>query len=458
MNESRALEIVERALGAAGGDEADVTFAWSARNISRFANSGIHQNMSETSGTLTIRVFADGRMGIASTSSMEHDDISAAAAVALDLARRSEPLHGFRGIYSGNEPLENVGSADEASLEIAPLQKAGLLRDMFARGREAGVEFAGSFSTSSGCIAAANSRGVRRWAPVTLTDATAIAIGERGSGYATAASRRFSSVDIPSLGDEAARRATLAVDSPVESIEPGPWDVILEPPALAEVFEWMNQITFSGASFEDGSSFFVGNEGQRLLGRGVTLADDAVDDAFLPFPFDMEGMPKRRVALVEQGTIRTPVVDKLLADRLGIEPTASAAALGSEDHGTALHLSMAGGSSSVEEMIATTERGIWVTRFNYVNGLLDPRTALMTGMTRDGTFLIENGRVTGRLPSIRWTQSMTEAFSAIDAISRERRIVGAWWNPTGGVLAPAVRVRGWNVTGVQRQARLSPGA
>jgi predicted Zn-dependent protease len=112
---------------------------------------------------------------------------------------------------------------------------------------------------------------------------------------------------------------------------------------------------------------------------------------------------------------------------------------------------MAGGGATREEMIASTKLGIWVTRFNYVNGLLEPRTALMTGTTRDGTFLIRDGEVAGRLPNLRWTQSMVEAFSSIESLSRERRIVGTWYNSFGGTIAPVAKIRGWNITGKQER-------
>jgi predicted Zn-dependent protease len=326
------------------------------------------------------------------------------------------------------------------------MDKALALRAMFDRHAE--VSFAGAYATGTAAVAVGNTHGVRRFATMTDADATVIAIAPAGSGYATRRARSAADVDLADLGAEATLKATLASEG-VEDLAPGTYDVILEPPCLAEVFDWMNMIAFTGQSFEDGSSFFVGNLGKRVLGGNFTLADDALDPAFLPFPFDIEGMPKRVVPLIEHGVIRTPVVDKAWADRLGLEPTASAWHLGSPEHGAAFHLSMAGGDATREEMIASTKHGIWITRFNYVNGLLEPRTALMTGTTRDGTFLIRDGKVVARLPNLRWTQSMVEAFSNIESLSKERRIVGTWYNMFGGTLAPVVKIRGWNITGKQ---------
>ena len=448
-DERGSYDILERALAAAGADEADAAFVSSDHNISRFANSQLHQNMSEESAWLTLRVIVNGAMGVATTTSFDDEEIVRTAALAREAARHAHPVQDFKGLYQDNEPLPHVDAFDDATAALAPMEKAKALRTMFDR--HADVLFAGAYATGSASVACGNTHGVRRYTTMTDADATVIAIAKSGSGYATRRERSATKMDLPELGAEATLKATLCADS-VEDLQPGAYDIILEPPALAEVFDWMNMIAFTGQSYEDGSSFFVGNLGKRILGENFTLLDDSLDAAFLPFPFDIEGLPKRRVALVENGVIRTPVLDKAWADRLGLAPTAHAWSLGSPEHGAAFHLSMAGGDSTREEMIASTKLGIWVTRFNYVNGLLEPKTALMTGTTRDGTFLIRDGRITARLPNLRWTQSMVEAFSSIESLSKERRIVGTWYNSFGGTLAPVVKIRGWNITGKQEQS------
>jgi PmbA protein len=447
-SEHDSLAILDLALDAAGADEADAVLLASDQNISRFANSNLHQNMSDASAELTLRVIVNGSMGVASTTSLDRDEIARTAELAREAARHSDRLQKFSGLYAGHEPAPRLHTFDERTARMAPAEKAHALRAMFDRGREAAVQFAGSYTTASASAATANSHGVRRFCETTFADATVIALHEQGSGYATACARSAYEVDMAALGEEAIVKATLRNDR-IEDIEPGAFDVILEPPALAEVFEWLSMISFTGQSYDDGSSFFVGRLGERMLGDNVTLADDAVDESFLPFPFDMEGLPKRRVEIIERGVLRTPVVDKAYADRLGIAPTASAAHLGSPEHGSSFHLAMAGGDSTREEMIASTKLGIWVTRFNYVNGLLEPKTALMTGTTRDGTFLIRDGQIAARLPNLRWTQSMLEAFSNVDSLSRERRRVGTWYNHFGGTLAPTVKIKGWHFTGKQ---------
>ena len=292
-----AIDVIDRALRAASGEEADAVVFLSDGNLTRYANSGVHQNLSERSGSLTIRVAADGKLGVASTSSLDEDGIRRAATLALDLARRSEPLEGFAGLSRDLSPAPQVPSFDEATAELAPIAKTTELRAMFDEGVRAGVQFAGNFSTGVTSAAAGNSHGIRREARFTTADALVIALGEKHSGYATRCSRRVSGVDVRALGTEAIEKATLLAGTDA-TLPPGDYTVILEPAALAEVFEWLNMISLSGQSYEDGSSFFVGHLGERVLGENVTLTDDALDPDFMPFPFDMEGLAKRRVALV----------------------------------------------------------------------------------------------------------------------------------------------------------------
>ena len=440
---AESFEILDRALAAAGADEADAVFVASDRNISRFANSTIHQNMSEETADLVLRVIIDGAAGIASTTVFDAGEIARTAALAREAARHSKPIPGFRGLYGENGPVPDLRTFDDTTAAIKPREKAETLRSAFERGRRLDATFAGSYATASMSVAAANSRGVRRHCRITSADATAIAVHSKGSGYATRCARSASALDVGSLADEALEKALISSDV-TATLEPGAYDVILEPAAIAEVLDWVNMIALSGQSFEDGSSFFVGNVGTRILGESLTLADDAVNEEFLPFPFDLEGLPKRRVEVIDRGVPRTPVVDKAYADRLGIAATANAWHLGSPEHGSAFHLAVSAGDKTREELIRDTEHGIWVTRFNYVNGLLEPKTALMTGTTRDGTFLIRNGKVEARLPNARWTQSIVEAFNRIDGMTRERRAISTWYNPYGGTVTPAMKIRGWS--------------
>jgi predicted Zn-dependent protease len=440
-SQSDSYDILERALDAAQADEADAVFISTDQNITRFANSSVHQNMSELSAELTLRVIVNNATGVASTTAFDADEIARTAALAREAARPGDALQNFSGLYRDAEPQPALRTFDPHVAAMPPAEKARALRTMFDRGRERAITFAGAYGTGATSYACGNTHGVRRYCTATVSNASVIAVGASASGYATGLAR--DAVDVVALGDEAIVKATLCGGAASE-VAPGPYDVILEPAAVGEVLEWLAMIAFSGSAFDDGSSFFVGNIGKQILGANLTIADDAADESFLPFPFDFEGLPKRRVALIERGVIRTPVVDKAYADRLALPPTANGWSLGGGDHGHAFHLAIDGGDATRDELIASTRNGIWVTRFNYVNGLLEPKTALMTGTTRDGTFLVRDGEVAARLPNLRWTQSIVEAFARIEGLTRDRRRVGTWYNDVGGMLLPAMKISGWN--------------
>ena len=186
--ESESLPILERALHAAGADEADAAFISVDQNISRFANSQLHQNMSEESAWLTLRVIVNGAIGVATTTGFDDDEIARTAEVAREAAKHSSALQGFRGLYADNEPLPDVDSFDEATAQISARDKATALRAMFDNGSN--VLFAGSYATAATSVACGNTHGVRRYARMTHADATVIAIGDKGSGYATLRERR----------------------------------------------------------------------------------------------------------------------------------------------------------------------------------------------------------------------------------------------------------------------------
>src|SRR5580765_546776 len=177
------LESALTAAKAAGASEADAVFESTDQNISRFANSNLHQNMSEVSAELTLRVIVDDAMGVASTTVFDADEIARIAALAREAAKHSDALQNFSGLYRANEPLPDVRTFDEATAATAPAAKARALREMFDRGAKSSIQFAGAYGTGASSIAVANSHGIRRYCTVTSSDATVIAIGANGSGY-----------------------------------------------------------------------------------------------------------------------------------------------------------------------------------------------------------------------------------------------------------------------------------
>jgi predicted Zn-dependent protease len=224
---------------------------------------------------------------------------------------------------------------------------------------------------------------------------------------------------------------------------------------VVELLEWLSSIGFTSRSFEEETSFQYGRIGERVTGAAVTVADDPAcrHGVGVPSPFDWEGVTRRPVTFLDEGVARGVVYDLRAAAVAGCASTGHAVGGGPFPEGTAApaHVVLAPGDATREELLGRIERGLWVTRFHYVNGMLDPRRAVMTGLTRDGTFRVADGRVVGAVTNLRFTDSVLEAFARIGGIGRELRAVPTWWSELGAFVAPPVLVRGLVFTGRQRE-------
>jgi predicted Zn-dependent protease len=250
-------------------------------------------------------------------------------------------------------------------------------------------------------------------------------------------------LDVGGLARLALERAQAARE-PID-VAPGVHDVLLQPAAVKEILEWLAFTAFGARSILDGTSPLAGRVGEAVFGENVTIVDDPIsaDGGSTPRPFDGWGVPSRPVVLVEGGVARGCVSDTITAARLGAPSTGHGPDPGDEDDPVPAHLRLAAGDAPRESLVARLERGLVVTRFHYVNGLLDTRRALMTGLTRDGVYRVEDGRVAGAARNLRWTQSIIEAFGRIEAISRETELVPTWWSAGSAFRVPALLVRGW---------------
>jgi predicted Zn-dependent protease len=226
--------------------------------------------------------------------------------------------------------------------------------------------------------------------------------------------------------------------------------VVLEPHAVAELCEWLALTSLGARAVEDGTSALAGRIGERLTGP-LTLYDDALggEEGAPTAPFDAEGTPRRRVTFLDDGVARAVVHDRMSAQLMHAQSTGHAPPVGDElfDSGPVpQHLMLAGGDATVEQLIARVERGLMVSRFHYVNGLLDTRRALMTGMTRDGLWRIEGGRVAGPVANQRWTESFLDAGRRLDGISQKRALIAGSLSECWFV-CPTILVRGWKFSG-----------
>jgi PmbA protein len=230
-----------------------------------------------------------------------------------------------------------------------------------------------------------------------------------------------SELDPASLGLEAAEFAVRSANPPFPRA--GRLPVVLAPEAVAEFLDYLAYVGFSGKAFGEGRSFMAGHLGEKLMSERVSISDFAGAPHAMGTTFDYEGQPKPFVPIIDRGVVVQPVTDSYWAARLGRKNTGSALPAPNSSGPMPLNLEMAAGEATLDELIARVERGVYVTRFHYIN-VEDPMTVLLTGMTRDGTFMIEDGRLTRPLRNLRFTQGAIEAFAHCEGVTRERRFVG----------------------------------
>jgi predicted Zn-dependent protease len=307
-----------------------------------------------------------------------------------------------------------------------------------------GAKAYGAFSTGAVEIGIANSLGVLQYALCSDAFVSVIAMTESGAGYAQGAARDFGTLDLKKIAAHAVKKA---VDSqhPM-SLEPGRYDVVLEPTAVATFLQFLAG-GFSALAVQEGHSFMGLHMGQRLVDPSVTISDDAYNARGLAFPFDFEGIPRQRLALIDRGVARAVVHNSFTANKEKVQSTGHSAG---SFFPYPMNLAMKGGDSSLQKMVASTERGVYVTRFNYCN-IIDPMKVEITGMTRDGTFLIENGKLSKPVKNLRFTESVLKALSNVAAISKDVTLVsegeGYGHRFATGELVPALKIRGFNFTG-----------
>jgi predicted Zn-dependent protease len=439
------LDQLDQALKNAEG-EIELSAVSSHQGSTRFANSRVTQSGEVKDLVLQARVAIGKRVGAARTNSLAHINDAIARARELAAAQPEAPFDGFADGKpappvppSWNETIAHADAGLRASW-ISPFFTLARKRDLLA---------AGLALTSTSEVAVATSAGARRnWRS---THARVDFIASQAEAAARLGGFAVGPIDSASLAERVCERAE-RTRNPVE-LEPAAFDVILEPPAVAEVLEWLSLTAFGARTVQDGSSCLAGREGQSITGP-VTLVDDALSgiDGCPTEPFDSEGTPKQRHVFIDNGVARGPVHDLLSAARASASSTGHASSIGdelSEGGPSAMHLQLAAGEDSLDDLVARVDRGLYVSHFHYVNGLLDTRRALMTGMTRNGLFLIEGGRISKPVRNLRWTESLLDAFSRIGGITRNRELCTSGLSEAITV-APSLLIRGWRFTGKSR--------
>ena len=416
--------------------------------VTRYAHSSIHQNAVSDEVHVHARAIVGTAIGGASGNSLAPDALRELLARAVALARMQAPNADWPGLAPRAEYRAPM-SYDAATAATTASEQASAIGGICDAATARGFRAAGTHSVDLTEEAVANTNGVSAYAPATVAYLRALVLGDHGgSGYADDLSHRRSELDPDAIARRAVEKCDLDRDR--TQLAPGDYEAVFEEDAVAEILRIAAITGLSGDAVLDGRSFLAGAIGEPVTGPLFTLHDDAYQPGQLGVPFDAEGTPKQRVTLLDAGIARGPVYDRWSAKRSAVTSTGHAGDPGRYGHGGhAGNLVMAGGRATHAELIARVERGILITRFHYTN-TPDPKRATMTGTTRDGTFLIRDGRIAGALANVRYTMSALDLFAGIQLLGTQR-LVRDWWssNGMGSVvcLAPAMTVSRATITG-----------
>lgn len=429
-------KILKQALKYSVADQTEILFIQNKINLTRFANSEIHQNISINNNSILIRVVLGKKIGAASTNDFSLQALKKTIDKAILIAKFQKENPHFVSLPKPTK-IKKIKTFSLATANCSPQKMAQMVKIIINEAEKKNLIASGAFSTGIFKIIVANSLGVFAFFSQTQASLSTIIMGKNNSGYGEQISWDINRINPQKVAKEAIAKI-LDDETPIE-IKAGIYPVFLEESAVAQMLDYMNYLGFSGKAIEEERSFLSGKLEKKVLGENITIIDDGLNLSGLPMPFDFEGVGKKKVVLIEKGIFKNRVYDSLSAFKEGKASTGHSLPQPNNLGAYPQNLFLKPGKLSKEKILKGIKKGIYITRFWYLNAL--HHNLLMTGMTRDGTFLIENGKILKSLKNLRFTQSFPQALSEVKAISRETKLA------TQGIVSPALLIKRFNFTG-----------
>jgi len=466
LTSDHAADIFSRIRKLSSADEVECLFYGGHSALTRFANNTIHQNVAEENYGVSVRTVFGGRTARATTNKFDDESLREVVLASEALAKVQQPDPDLLPVYDGsadrslNKSVEVKASSPvhrhfEATAKLTPEQRAEAVGNIVGIAQKRKLTAAGIYSSSENIEGIFNSRGLSRWHTQTSAEISITMLAADSSGWQKANSPDVANLSPEALAETAAQKATNSAH-PGE-ISPGKYTVILEPAAVLDMVGF-GFFDFGGLAILDQRSFLNNRIGGQLFGKNITIWDDVTNPLQSGAPFDGEGVPRQRVPLVESGVVKRLVYARGTAakmkgsehaERVGlIEPTGHGFPIPNEIGEAPMNIVFSAPQhpKTVDQMIASTERGILVTRLWYIREV-DPYEKILTGMTRDGTFLIENGKVVCGLRNFRFNQSLVELLSNVEQMSTPVRASG---EESFDMVVPAMKVTGFNFTEITK--------
>ena len=440
LGEKKMHEIAKRVLSLSAADQTEVIIMSGDSELTRFANSYIHQNVAERNAELRVRTVEGKKIGVASINDLSPQALERVVERAVAIAKLQPENPDFISLPSP-APIAKVEAFDEATAAFSPEARAKAVGVICRQAVDEGLVASGAFTTGAGEMAVANSLGVFAYHATTSAGINTVVMSDDSSGYAEATAWKVGEINTEAIGNEAVEKA-LRSRNP-RDLPPGRYPVVLEEYAVTDFISMLSYLGFGALSVQEGRSFMIDNFGKKIMSDAISIWDDGLDPTGLPMPFDFEGVPRQRIDLIKEGVAEAVVYDSYTAGKEGKASTGHGLPSPNTFGPIPAHTFMAPGESSKEEMLASMERGLWVTRFHYTRPV-HPKLVIITGMTRDGTFLVEKGEIAYPIKNLRFTQSYLEALANVEAVSRETRLQQSWF---GGTRTPALKVAEFEFTG-----------
>lgn len=441
-SEAEIRRLAERIFKLSEADETEVQIDFTSDALTRFANNTIHQNVAERMLSVSVRTVFDGCTARATTNKTDEESLRRVVAASATLAR-SRPRNPDLLPMSGPQKYPRVERFFPATAAASPEDRARAIARVVTITARAGQTAAGIFSTGAMQSALANSRGLSAHYRQTRAEFSISVLEENSSGWAKANSPDIADIAPDALAESASQKA-IASRAPRE-LAPGHYTVILEPAAALDVVGFLFY-DFSATAVRDQRSCLTERLGKQVMGQNITLWDDVCHPLQLGAPFDGEGLPRQKVLLVERGVPRNLVYSRAAAKKMNVQATGHGLSLPNEWGEAPMNLVFGGGTASLQEMISSTDSGILVTRLWYIREV-DPYEKILTGMTRDGTFLVEGGRVVAGVRNFRFNQSVLEMLSNVEMLGPAVRASG---EEAFEMVVPAMKVRGFHFTEVTK--------
>ena len=462
LKKEQAADIFDRVRKLSSADELEILVSGGRFALTRFANNTIHQNVAEENHVVSVRTVFGGRTARATTNRFDDESLRQVVKASENLARVQHPDPDLLSVPDSEEASGNGSRAMpvpsrhfDQTAAITPEIRAEGVRKIVGVAEKHKLTTAGVYSGGDSVEGIFNSRGLSRWHTQTSAEVSITMLGADSSGWQKANSPDAGNLDPLNLAEIAARKARDSAHP--REISARKYTVILEPAAVLDIVGFMFW-DYSGMAILDQRSFLTGRIGTKLFGENITIWDDVSHTLQAGSPFDGEGVVRQRVALVENGVVKRVVYARGTAERMKrSEHKDRVGPIGATGHGFSLPNEMGemplnivfapdGDCQTVGQMIASTDRGILVTRLWYIREV-EPFEKMLTGMTRDGTFLIENGRVQGGVRNFRFNESLIHMLSNVEAMSTPVRSCG---EESFDMVVPAMKLRDFNFTEVTK--------